>query len=418
MMIKPGPELQHFLNVFQSWSSTLYVTRKIFKHIYYLLRFQRSMDLSNGNALVARLAKTAFDRGVVIETEAEALALLHQQDRVAGVRYRHDGEVKEVTARRGVVLAGGGFPHDVERRRALYRHASTGREHWSPAPSGNTGDGLRLAESVGGHIDANMSNPAGWAPVSLVPKKGGEVAVFPHLIDRQKPGFIAVTREGKRFVNEANSYHDFGKALAAACESEPECFLICDHEAIRRYGLGAVRPAPVPMGTHLKSGYLKRGRTLDELAAACGINACGLAATLAHFNDGAAQGIDREFHRGESIYNRYNGDLTHTPNPCVAPLNRPPFYAVRIVMGELGTFAGIATDPRARVLDKAGDAIDGLYAVGNDMAHVMAGDYMGGGATLGPALTFGYVAGCELAAATYVEQAPFLESGSAGLSTQ
>ena len=184
---------------------------------------------------------------------------------------------------------------------------------------------------------------------------------------------------------------------ASANDPPPECFLIADHRTIRRYGIGCVKPAPVPMFHHVRSGYLMHGNTLAELAHQAGIEAEGFLHTVEAFNRHARLGNDPEFNRGGNSYNRYNGDALHKPNPCVAPIEVGPFYAVKIYAGDLGTFAGLKTDERARVLDAAGQAIVGLYAVGNDMSHIMSGEYMSGGTNLGPALTFGYIAACDLA---------------------
>lgn len=401
MMIKPGPELAHFLNVFRSFQSTAIVTTRLLRHFRDIVTHGRAMDLSNGNALIGRLAKSAFDRGVRIHTSVEAYEVVKTGDRVTGVRFRHAQGSGLLRARCGVVLASGGFPHDVDRRKQLYPHAPTGREHWSPAPETNTGDGLRMAEAVGAHFNADVSSAACWAPVSLVPKGNGQFVPIPHLIDRQKPGFIAVTRGGKRFVNEADSYHDFGHGLRKACEGEAEvcCYLIADHRTIRRYGMGTVKPAPLPLQSHLRSGYLLRGDTLVELAQRCGIDKAQFEATVAEFNRHADRGKDPQFGRGDNAYNRYNGDPAHAPNPCVAPIVQTPFYAVKIVMGELGTLAGLSIDPYARVLDNGAKPIPGLYAAGNDASNVMAGDYMSGGSTLGPGMVWGYVAACHMAQA-------------------
>ncbi|MGE0260615.1 MAG: FAD-binding protein, partial [Alphaproteobacteria bacterium] len=238
-----------------------------------------------------------------------------------------------------------------------------------------------------------------WAPVSAVPHGDGRTGAFPHLIDRQKPGFIAVTRHGRRFVNEANSYHEFCRGLARACAGEPEayCYLIADHRTIRRYGIGFAKPSPVPLFPYLRSGYLLRGRTLSELAGRAGIDGDAFQATVDAFNRHARNGEDPQFGRGTSSYNRYNGDPRHKPNPCVAPVEQAPFYAVRIVIGDLGTFAGLATDAQARVLTAEGVPIPGLYAAGNDVSNVLGGNYMAGGSTLGPGMTFGYIAACDLA---------------------
>ena len=305
----------------------------------------------------------------------------------------------EIAARRGVVLACGGFPHDVARRKAMFPHAPSGTEHFSPGPVGNTGDGLRLAESAGGRIEDTLPNAAAWVPVSITTRKDGSKGVMPHFIDRAKPGVIAVTREGKRFANEGNSYHDFVQDMvkAAGPGDELAAFLICDHRTLRKYGLGCVPPFPMPLGHHLKTGYLKRGATLAELARETGIDAKGLEATVAAFNRNAVNGHDPDFGKGSRAYNRYQGDAQHGPNPCVAPVANGPFYAIKMVIGDLGTYAGIRTDEHARALDADGQPIAGLYAAGNDMASIMGGNYPGAGITLGPALTFGYIAGKHIA---------------------
>ncbi|WP_407180960.1 FAD-binding protein [Bradyrhizobium sp. STM 3562] len=292
------------------------------------------------------------------------------------------------------MLASGGFPHDTARKASLFPHAPTGREHWSAAPESNTGDGIRLGESAGGKMRTDLSDAGAWAPVSLVPHRDGSLGRFPHLIERAKPGLIMVRSDGKRFANEADSYHDVMKALFAATPAgaPAEAWAICDATFLRRYGLGRVRPWPFPIGPWLRNGYLKRGASIAALAEACGISAEGLRATITSYNRFAVRGEDPAFRRGDTPYNRVQGDMAHHPNPCVAPIGAGPFYAVKIVAGSLGTFAGLNTDEHARVLDAQAKPIDGLYAVGNDMASIMAGRYPSGGITLGPAMTFGYVA--------------------------
>jgi len=313
--------------------------------------------------------------------------------------------VHEVRAARGVVLACGGFPHDVARRARTFAYTPSGREHWSAAPRSNSGDGIRLGESIGAHFDGALEAPAAWAPVSIVPAHDGVKDVaFPHLIERAKPGVIAVTRAGKRFVNEASSYHDFiGALLDTTPAGEEVCaWLVCDHRFQRRYGLGFSKPFPFPVGPYRRSGYLKRGATLAQLAEQCGIEANALAETVATYNRYAKQGFDPQFHKGSTPYNRVQGDAAHQPNPCLAPIESGPYYAVKLLPGSLGTFAGLATDAQARVLDGAGRTIDGLYAVGNDSASMMGGCYPSGGITLGPAMTFGYLAGLSLAGAQQI----------------
>jgi len=399
MMIGSQRELLHFFNVTRSLKSAGYVAFLLARYIRDLVTHGRAMRLTNGNALVARLARSAFDKGVEIWTSTPVVSLLREDGRVAGALVRSAEGVVRILAGRGVVLAAGGFPQDVARRKALFPHAPTGEEHWSPAPPENTGDGIRLGESAGGAAVQGYPNAAAWCPVSLVPRKDGSFGVFPHFIDRGKPGVIAVLRNGRRFVNEANSYHDYVQAMVAATPKgeTPESWLIADHPTLRRYGLGYAKPFPVPLASVLADGYLKRGRTLRELAAAIGVDADALEDTVARVNRAAAEGRDPEFGKGGNAYNRYLGDATVTPNPCIGKIDTGPFYAVRLVPGDLGTFAGLQIDGNGQVLDADRAPIPGLFAAGNDTASVMGGNYPGGGITLGPALTFGFIIGNHLA---------------------
>jgi succinate dehydrogenase/fumarate reductase flavoprotein subunit len=363
------------------------------------VRYGRGMTLTNGNALTGRLAKSAFDLKIPLWLSSPVRELIVENGVVRGAIVERDGESVRVLAKRGVVLACGGFPHDIKRRKAMFPHAPTGREHYSPGPPGNTGDGLRLAESAGGRVEDMLPNAAAWVPVSVTHRKDGSKGVMPHFIDRAKPGVIAVMRDGTRFANEGNSYHDFVQQMMKAAKPGEEiaAYLVCDHHALRRYGLGCIPPFPMPIGDYLRSGYLIKGATLEELASNAGIDANRFVATVNRFNTAAAEGRDPDFGKGSRAYNRYQGDATLTPNPCVAPLAKGPFYAIKMVIGDLGTYAGIKTDVHARALDADGRVISGLYAAGNDMASIMGGNYPGAGITLGPALTFGYIAGRHLA---------------------
>jgi succinate dehydrogenase/fumarate reductase flavoprotein subunit len=304
-----------------------------------------------------------------------------------------------VLANKGVVLACGGFPFDFARRQTLYNHCAGESEHWSAASPGNTGDGVRLGESVGGEVVKDYPNAGAWAPTSLVPRKDGTKGPFPHFIDRGKPGVIAVSRAGRRFVNEANSYHDFVQGMECACPSDQpaEAFLIADHRTIRKYGLGHVKPAPLPLQPSIRSGYLMRGNTLAELASVAGIERNAFEETVARWNADVPTGTDTAFGKGSTAYNRFHGDPEVKPNPCLAPIATGPFYAVRVVPGDIGTFAGLKTDEHARVIGPDNTPLKGLYAVGNDMASVLGGNYSGGGITLGPGMTFGYIAGLHAA---------------------
>ncbi|HSX91873.1 MAG TPA: FAD-dependent oxidoreductase [Hydrogenophaga sp.] len=406
MMLGSGPEIRHFMRVFKSPTSFWYVTKRLTRHFLDVLLHGRGMTLTNGNALAGRLAKAAMDRNIPVWLSSPVKQLLTEGDAVTGALVEHEGKPVRVSVRRGVVLATGGFPYDIERRKQLFPHAPTGREHFSPSPSTNTGDGLRLAESVGARVDPTIPHAAAWVPASVTTRPDKSTGVMPHFIDRAKPGVIAVSPEGQRFTNEGNSYHDFVQAMVKACAGRGDTFawLLCDHKALRSYGLGCVAPAPLPIGRHLRNGYLKSGASIAELATKLGIAPTTLEHTVAEFNRHAAKGEDPAFGKGSKAYNRYQGDASVTPNPCVAPLEHGPYYAIKLVIGDIGTFAGLVTDEKTRVLNGLGEPIAGLYAVGNDAASVMGGNYPGAGITLGPAITFGYIAGQQLAKAAPLGQ--------------
>lgn len=401
MMLGSGKELWHFLRAFKSLESFWYVARRFSRHLLDVMQHGRGMTLTNGNALAGRLAKAAMNLNVPVWLNAPVKKLIVDGGAVVGATVMREGKSVDIRVRRGVVLACGGFPHDVERRKQLFPHAPTGREHFTPSPELNTGDGLRLGESVGGWVDPTIPNAAAWCPTSVVRRADGTQGVMPHFIDRAKPGVIAVTAKGRRFTNEALSYHDFVQHLVRACRDlgEVSCWLVCDHKHLREYGMGCVAPFPLPIGKHLRSGYLKRGTSLADLARTIGVPEGALQEEVATFNRDAVAGVDSKFGKGSTAYNRYQGDSLVQPNPCMAPIADGPFYAIRIVVGEIGTFAGLATDASCRVVGADKTPVRGLYVVGNDAASVMGGNYPGAGITLGPALTFGYVAGQALAKA-------------------
>jgi succinate dehydrogenase/fumarate reductase flavoprotein subunit len=392
-------DIPHLLNATRSVRSGLHVAHMLGRYGLDRLRWPRGTRLTNGNALVAQLALSLFERGVPLWLRSPLVRLVRAEGRVAGAIVRRDGAEVEVIARRGVVLACGGFPRDEAMRAEHYRHVAAGKNHVPLAPPGNSGDGIRAARGAGAAFTAEYPQPAAWTPVSLVPQRDGSTVPYPHFIDRCKPGYIAVDRRGRRFANEADSYHDFMPRLFEACKADTvvEAFLVCDRRAIRRYGLGVVPPAPGRMGRHVRSGYLVCADTPDALARALGVDPAGFVAQLERYNRNAERGEDPEFGKGTNAYHRFGGDPLHAPNPNIAPIVTPPYYAVRLVPGDLGTFIGLATDPLARVLDVAERPIAGLYAVGNDQASIMGGTYPGAGITIGPALTFGYIAGLDLA---------------------
>jgi succinate dehydrogenase/fumarate reductase flavoprotein subunit len=387
-----GADLRHFMRASRHLEAFRYVAGRLWRHGVDLLRFGTGTLRMGGNALAAALLKSADDLGVRCLTGHAAERLIVEDGRVVGAWVRTADGVRPWRAKAGVVLAAGGFPHDPARQAQWFGHA----DHHSAAPPENTGDGLRLGEAAGAALSVGAAAGA-WAPVSLVPRAGGRVTAFPHLVERGKPGLIAVDADGERFVDEAGDYHSFMRALFERCAQrrpgQPvQAWLLCDHRFQRRYGLGASRPFPLPLRPWLRGGYLRRAATLDALARDCGIDPAGLQRTVTRLNADAVRGEDTAFGRGSVPYERLQGDPEHPgPNPCVAPIEHGPFYAVRIVPGSLGTFAGLAGDAHARVLDAQGRPIPGLYAAGNDLASVMAGHYPSGGITLGPAMTFGYV---------------------------
>ncbi|WP_421028628.1 FAD-dependent oxidoreductase [Paraburkholderia sp. A1RO-5L] len=399
MFNSSNADLKHFFRATKSLVSFCYVARRLATHLKELALYRRGINVTSGNALAARLAKSALAIDIPIRTSTPVKELLSENGTVVGVRATAaDGDLR-ITARHGVVLACGGFPHDRKRIAQVYPHVKRGGKHLSPTPVGNTGDGLTMAEKVGGAVQLGFPDAAAWMPVSEVPFGKGRTGVFPHLLDRYKPGVIGVLRSGQRFTNESNSYHDVGAALIRACEGERETamWLICDKVALAKYGLGYAKPAPMPVGPLLRKGYLIKGETISELARNCGIVPDALEATVSAYNLDATRGEDPAFHRGSTSFNRYLADPDNKPNPCVAPIATGPFYAVKVVMGDLGTFDGLRTSVTGEVLRADGSEIEGLYAVGNDRRSVMGGNYPGAGITHGPNMTFGYVTGNAIA---------------------
>ncbi|MCX5415742.1 FAD-dependent oxidoreductase [Streptomyces sp. NBC_00059] len=397
MGIMAGPDLAGFLGASRgNVPGLLHATRRVTRHLFDLVTRRRGMHLVNGTALVGRLLRSALDAGADIRVSSPVTELIRENGRVTGVvAGTVDGPLR-IAAARGVVLATGGFPRDEARRRELFPR---GERHWTLAPEEADGAGLTLGESAGGRLRSDLASPAAWCPVSLVPYRNGRTGVFPHIMDRAKPGSIGVLPDGRRFVNEANGYYDYVAAMIEATEDgrPVEAWQIADARFVRRFPLGMAKPFPVPLFPYLRSGYLRRGRTVEELARACGIDPAGLAATVEEFNAAARRGEDPAFGRGSTGFNRYGGDAGVTPNPSLGPLEKGPFYAVRVVPGSFGTFAGLATDEHARVLGDQDEPVGGLYAVGNDQASVMGGHYPAGGINLGPAMTFGWIAARHLA---------------------
>jgi 3-oxosteroid 1-dehydrogenase len=313
--------------------------------------------------------------------------------RVTGVRATRDGEPVLIRARRGVLLATGGFERNEEMRRQ-YQRAPIGTE-WTTGATGNTGDGIRAGLDLG--AATGLMDDAWWGPSILLP--GGPYFC---LAERSLPGCILVNGAGQRFVNESAPYVDAVHAMYHGNTPENPhipAWLVFDQRYRDRYVFAGLPPRKALPRRWYAAGAVVREDSLADLAAAAGVDADGLVKTVARFNEFAAAGRDEDFGRGDSAYDRYYGD-PRLANPNLAPLARPPFYAVKIVPGDLGTKGGLRTDERARVLRGDGTVIEGLFAAGNASEAVMGRSYAGAGATIGPAMTFGYIAARTMAAPT------------------
>jgi 3-oxosteroid 1-dehydrogenase len=356
-------------------------------------RLLRQRLLSMGQALAAglRAGLAAQQVPVWLDTPMTGLHLGH--GRVAGVTVTRDGQPALIRAARGVLLAAGGFERNVAMRR-YYQRPPIGTE-WTTGSPGNTGDAIVAGEAAGAALD--LMDDAWWGP--SIPLPSGPYFC---LAERSLPGCLLVNGAGRRFVNESAPYVDAVHAMYDGhTDAVPHipAWLIFDQRYRDSYVFAGLPPGkPLPR-RWFAAGTVHSAATLGELAAGAGLDQAALAATIARFGEFAAAGKDADFHRGDSAHDRYYGDPQHRPNPNLAPLDRPPFYAVKIVPGDLGTKGGLRTDERARVLRADGTPIPGLYAAGNTSAAVMGHSYAGPGATIGPAMTFGYIAALDLAAA-------------------
>ncbi len=397
-MMVPVRDVLHFFNMWKSKASLKIVMKLVRTHLYDLLTCGQPMQLSNGAALVGRMAKSVFDRGIPIWYDCPAHELIVRDGRIAGAVVLREGKPVAVLARRGVVLATGGYAFDKARRKALAPIPKLAEYVYTAARPGIDGDGLRMAEAVGAKVEDRLFNTISWWPISLVPQRHRDPLVFPHFVDRAKPGFVMVNAAGRRFARESAIGNDLIRALALSVDTGPvHAWLIGDHAAVRKFGIGMARPAPLPIWPHLRSGYVTRGRSLAELAKKIGVDPDGLQDQITRFNASAAKGEDPEYQRGASALEKRGGDPDCKPNPCLRPIETGPFYAVRILPGDFSTLAGLRTDGCARVLNAEGQPIPGLYAAGNDLSTMGGGHSPAGGFTLGPAVTFGFVAGQHLA---------------------
>ncbi len=386
-------DVDRLLRRYRRWPDFLFAAGLFARWARDRLRHARGTRLVMGNALVARLLQANLATGTQVRYGLRATGLCREDGRVVGACLQsQDGARHDVRATRGVALATGGFGQGSAWREHLMGDLASLR---SLVFEGCQGDGLTMAQAVDGVIDTARHRPAAfWQPVSVMPRGQGREALFPHLaMDRGKPGLIAVLPSGRRFVNEGASYHHFVQAMLAADPgARTPAWLICSAGFVRRYGLGAIRPGTRRLTPHVRSGYLLRASSLAALAQQAGIDAATLQATVAAYDADAARGEDPAFGKGHTVLSRFNGDAQHGPNPGLAPLGKGPYCALRVWPADAASGAGLRTDPDARVLDSRGAAIPGLYACGNDMASVMGSAYPGPGITLGPAMTFAYLA--------------------------
>ncbi|MGV9412056.1 3-oxosteroid 1-dehydrogenase [Nocardia sp. NPDC003693] len=349
--------------------------------------------LSLGKALAARLWLSLRDAGVPVWLNTPLSELIVQDGVVVGVRAEHEGAPVVIKAKYGVVLAAGGFEHNLEmREKYISGPQSTA---WTVGAVENVGDGIVAGQNVGAATD--LMDDAWWGPSV---RSGGDRPPFFCLAERAQPGAIMVNDEGERFVNESAPYvnvvHKMYEEAAAGRSSGPSHFIFDQNFRDHYLFLGNFPKRPLPQA-YFDKGIIKQADTLAELAAQLDIPAAKLAATVERFNGFARAGRDEDFQRGDSAYDRYYGDPTVKPNPNLAPIERGPFYAVEMVPGDLGTKGGLVTDEHARVLDERGEVIAGLYSAGNNSAAVMGNDYAGAGATIGPAMVFGYIAANHMA---------------------
>ena len=384
------------LKPFGSWRSFLSAAKLLLRHATDRLRFARGTRLVMGNALVARLFYSLKARNVPLAFEARLVELVRDKDRVEGAVVDIGPKRQTIGARRAVILATGGFALNDKLRAEFMRGLPVAH---SNAFAGASGDGFTAARAAGAAVDDKHVSPAFYFPSSL-----HNDIVYPHiLLDRAKPGLIAVNRDGRRFVNESDSYHDFVEAMLRTNAASPSvpAWLICDRSFVRDYGLGLVHPGAGrrTIARYVADGYLHRAETLMELGGRVGVDGKTLLQSVQEHNRYAVTGVDEAFGKGGTEYNQFNGDPANQPNPCLRPIAAPPFFAVAVHPSTMGTCVGLSTDGDARVLDPNGDPIKGLYAVGNDMASLFRGVYVGPGITLGPALVFAYRAVMHIGAA-------------------
>jgi len=393
-------DLRLFYQVRQNWRGKAVLVKLIWR--MFRARVFGDRMAAIGQSLAARMRLALKDHGIPLWLSTPMIELITDVDgNVTGAVVERDGRQQRIGARHGVILAAGGFDHDIEWRK---QHLPVLEKDWSFGNPASMGDGIRAGEKVGGSTD--LLDEAWWFPAMCWPD--GRLQFM--LNERMMPSQFVVNGEGKRFINEAAPYMDFAHAMIDGQNSgvtHIPCWLVTDIRSFHRYVVGGHLPipkvpfAPVPTGwkvpkAWLDSGIVVEGNSFEELATRIGVPPAQLRATADRFNELARKGHDDDFNRGDSAYDNYYGDPT-LPNPNLHPLQKPPYYAFQIILGDLGTSGGLRTDEHARVLRSDDSFVKGLYAVGNASAAVMGRSYAGAGATIGPAMTFGYVAAKHIA---------------------
>ena len=361
---------------------------------------RRDRRAALGSALVASLRRSLMDRDIPLWLNTDFQSLLTENGRVSGVQVCRDGQALQLLARRAVIFGSGGFEQN-QALRERYLPQPTRRD-WSATPPGNnTGAALEAGTALG--AATALMDWAWWAPTIAVPGEDTPRGVF---AERAFPGAIVVNSLGRRFVNEAAPYLEFVDAMyrdnqSTGGKSIP-AWVIFDGHFRFNYAMGPLMPAQVMPDSRLRKEWLNalyfKADSLAALAAQIGVDSVGLEQTVARVNEYARSGVDADFGRGGNVFDRYYGDSNVKPNPCLAPLSKGPYYAMRLDAGDIGTKGGLLTNEHAQVVSQDGEAIPGLYAIGNCAASVMGTSYPGAGGTLGPAMTFGYIAANHIAA--------------------
>ncbi|HSV79423.1 MAG TPA: FAD-dependent oxidoreductase [Ramlibacter sp.] len=390
-------KVDDFLNPLRSIGGFCRVVATFARYAMDRTRYARGTDIGAGNALIARLLYTLRQLKAQIWLNSPLVELIREGDRVIGAVVDHQGVAKRVRARRGVVLATGGFPRNPKMRAELGpRHP----HHHTVGYEANVGDGINAGRRIGAVVDTDMVGPGLWQPSSqLVHEDGTEETILYGYLDRGRPGVIAVDTSGRRFVNESNSYHDIGAAMLSNGAGQGNRFyFVCDRKFVWKRGLGLIRPFQPSLRPYVRRNYITVADTLEALAGKIGVDPQGLADTVRRHNEYARTGVDLEFGKGSDPYNRMFGDPAVKPNPNLTPIQRAPFVALRIYPSTIGTCLGLKINANAQVLDADDKPINGLYACGNDVSSVMRGYYPGGGITIGPAIVFAYIANRHLLA--------------------